>query len=575
MVATIYRLSDFLDRVVLPPIEVPPTYEYQGYCPYTNRLLKLPRTVLVEAIALGLMQQLKKEQIYQAEGKMYGVLLVQTPTGEHGVLKAFSGLLQGAATVEGWVEPIPGRDRVVQIETETLRALETIKQELIDLANLPERTEYHRLSTAFDQQREELNRRHRDRKLARDRQRAEYDLTLTGVDLDIALAQLQHQSQLDGIERRHLKRDRDLQLLPLQDRIDRAEERMRLLKQQRKNLSRQLQQQMHAAHNLMNFLGTSTSLRDLIPGGIPTGTGDCCAPKLLHYAATHQLKPLAMAEFWWGSSQGDKIQGEFYPACRERCQPLMGFLLSGITDSCTGGSTDIISTFNEGLRTKPVPTTSHSQLPILYQDEWIIAIDKPSGLLSVPGRYLDRQDSVLTRLRRLYPQDELFAVHRLDRDTSGILLLSRDRDSYRYLSQQFEQRRVHKVYTAVVGGLISPDRGEIALPLSADPDDRPRQRVDWENGKPTLTKFRILDRIGNFTHIEFIPLTGRTHQLRIHAADLQGLGIPILGDRLYGCLHPVDRLHLHAQALLFHHPRSGELIYLQVSASFRGGYLGK
>jgi tRNA pseudouridine32 synthase/23S rRNA pseudouridine746 synthase len=362
--------------------------------------------------------------------------------------------------------------------------------------------------------------------------------------------------QQDGIERRNFKRDRDAQLQPLKATIDRAEEQMRSLKQQRKTLSRQLQAQMHAAHNLMNFLGTSASLRDLIPGGIPTGTGDCCAPKLLHFAATHKLKPLAMAEFWWGSTQGDKIQGEFYPACTERCQPLMGFLLSGITDSSLPHQGS-----HEGY-------PYDSQLATLYQDEWIIAIDKPSGLLSVPGRYLDRQDSVLTRLRRFFPGEELFAVHRLDRDTSGILLFARDRDTYRHLSQQFAYREVNKRYEAILGGRIHLDSGEISLPLGADLLNPPRQQVDWKEGKPSITKFRVLEESATSTRIEFIPLTGRTHQLRVHSADAQGLGVPILGDRLYGCCQDGDRLHLHAIELHFSHPQTGALIQLHAPTMF-------
>jgi tRNA pseudouridine32 synthase/23S rRNA pseudouridine746 synthase len=555
MAVTIYPVTDFLDRGEIENSSLA-TYYYQGNCPYTHKILTLPRTRLVEAIAWGLMRQLERDAIYELEGKMYGVLLVETPAGQQGVIRAFSGLLGGKSSVDGWVTPIPGRDRTAEIEAVTLAELEIIKQELIALNNSPDHGKYQQLNTQFSQELEELNRQHRERKIARDKQREEYYLTMSGKDLEIALATLQYQSQQDGIERRNFKRDRDAQLQPLKATIDRAEEQMRSLKQQRKTLSRQLQAQMHAAHNLMNFLGTSASLRDLIPGGIPTGTGDCCAPKLLHFAATHKLKPLAMAEFWWGSTQGDKIQGEFYPACTERCQPLMGFLLSGITDS---------SLPHQG---SPRGYPYDSQLATLYQDEWIIAIDKPSGLLSVPGRYLDRQDSVLTRLRRFFPGEELFAVHRLDRDTSGILLFARDRDTYRHLSQQFAYREVNKRYEAILGGRIHLDSGEISLPLGADLLNPPRQQVDWKDGKPSITKFRVLEESATSTRIEFIPLTGRTHQLRVHSADAQGLGVPILGDRLYGCCQDADRLHLHAIELHFSHPQTGALIQIHAPATF-------
>jgi tRNA pseudouridine32 synthase/23S rRNA pseudouridine746 synthase len=325
--------------------------------------------------------------------------------------------------------------------------------------------------------------------------------------------------------------------------------RIRELKQRRKELSRQLQAQMHAAYSLMNFFGQSRSLQQLMPEGLPTGTGDCCAPKLLHYAATHNLKPLAMAEFWWGPSSHhqDKIPGEFYGACVERCQPLMGFLLSGLEPTRREGG----------------------EVPILYEDEWLIVVNKPAGLLSVPGRYRDTQDSVLSRLRDFLPDGmALTAVHRLDQETSGILLLARDRQTHHQLSQQFQQRQVCKVYEAVLSGTVTINQGVIDLPLSGDPQNRPYQQVNWQYGKPSLTKFQIIGKQANHTRIEFIPLTGRTHQLRVHAADPRGLGVAILGDRLYGCYAGASRLHLHARELSFEHPQSGERLHLQTQTPF-------
>jgi tRNA pseudouridine32 synthase / 23S rRNA pseudouridine746 synthase len=186
--------------------------------------------------------------------------------------------------------------------------------------------------------------------------------------------------------------------------------------------------------------------------------------------------------------------------------------------------------------------------------------------LSVPGRTIDLQDSVLTRLRQLYP--EIYTVHRLDRDTSGILLLARDRQTYRQLSQQFEDRQINKVYEAILGGRVAVEQGSIDLPLWGDPLDRPRQKVDFNLGKPSLTKFQVLGQIDGDTRIEFFPITGRTHQLRVHAADPQGLGACILGDRLYGCQANVKRLHLHARELSFTHPHTLERISLQTQCPF-------
>jgi tRNA pseudouridine32 synthase/23S rRNA pseudouridine746 synthase len=541
---------------------------------------------LAEAIAKSLMQHLGNNDRYSTEGKMYGILLVELPTGEQRVLKAFSGLLNGHSKVEGWVPPIPGRDLVALEETRTLAELEAIKQELISLKQLPLREQYETLCREFEQQLQEMSDRHRDCKHQRHEKRQILCETLTEEALTVALEQLDAESRQHGIERRILKRQHNEVLQPLKARIEAADARIRELKQQRKALSGQLQAQMHAAYSLTNFSGQSLSLQQLRPGGSPTGTGDCCAPKLLHYAATQGLKPLAMAEFWWGvsSTNQDKVQGEFYEACAERCQPLMGFLLSGLRPNppapfptreggvrspspCRGG------VWGEGGVKSPSPRRGgvwgEVGLPILYEDEWLIAVNKPAGLLSVPGRYHDTFDSVLTRLRHLLPEGiAIAAVHRLDQETSGILLLARDRQTHRQLSQQFQQRQVHKVYEAVLSGSVTIDRGAIELPLWADPQNRPYQKVDWHNGKPSLTCFQVIAKEADYTRVEFIPLTGRTHQLRVHAADFRGLAVPILGDRLYGCRAIASRLHLHAREVCFEHPQSGQTLHLLAQTPF-------
>ncbi|MCA1992102.1 MAG: RluA family pseudouridine synthase [Coleofasciculus sp. S288] len=431
--------------------------------------------------------------------------------------------------------------------------------------------------TESDRQRDGKQQRHLKRQLLCE--------TLTGEALTIALEQLDEESRRQGIERRHRKRQQNAVLQPLKQQIEAVDARIRELKQQRKALSRQLQAQMHAAYSLTNFAGQSLSLQQLMPGdSIPTGTGDCCAPKLLHYAATQGLKPLAMAEFWWGSSSadGDKVQGEFYGACAERCQPLMGFLLSGLKPNPSTlfdppqppflrgeNSVQALKTGEDSVKVPLFKGDLGGSFSILYEDEWLIAVNKPPGLLSVPGRYRDRQDSVLSRLRHLLPDGmALAAVHRLDQETSGILLLARNQQSHRQLSQQFQQRQVHKVYEAVLSGSVSSEQGAIELPLWGEPENRPYQKVDWQRGKPSLTRFQVIAREGDWTRVEFVPLTGRTHQLRVHAADSRGLGIPILGDRLYGCHAVASRLHLHAREIRFQHPQSGQTLYLQTKTPF-------
>ncbi|MGB5973368.1 MAG: pseudouridine synthase [Nodosilinea sp.] len=540
-------------------------YSYRGTCPRTGLIYSLPRTALAKAAAHQLMAQLKATD--PSEGKMYGVLLVQTPSGQTGVLKACSGQGQG----HGWVPPIPGRSQVAMQEARTLAQLEAIKERLLTLQQLPERETYARLQQRQADERQQLNQQHRDRKQARDRQRQ--TLTLTGPAAQ-ALADLEQLSRGDKAELRAFKQRWRDRLALLEATVQTADAETAALKQQRRTLSRQLQAELHAAYTLTNFAGDCLALEAIASQGLPTGTGDCCAPKLLHAAAEHNLKPLAMAEFWWGPAQGDRQPGHFYGACTERCQPIMGFLLSGsglsgqvlqaaAVPAGPNGYTPPQRADGFGLGIHPVP----GALDILYQDEWIVAVDKPAGLLSVPGRYGDRQDSVLIRLRsRLAKGAFLQPVHRLDQDTSGVLVLALDAASHRQLSQQFEQRQVQKTYQAVVAGNVSPSSGLIDLPLWGDPAQRPRQQVNRQRGRPSQTKFEVLARKGDTTRLAFYPLTGRTHQLRVHAAD--GLRAPIWGDRLYGFRAPGQRLYLHAQSLQLCHPQGPRSLSLSSPVPF-------
>ncbi|HEY9889508.1 MAG TPA: pseudouridine synthase, partial [Candidatus Obscuribacterales bacterium] len=387
--------------------DAPPSYWYEGRCPHTQAPLRLPRTAQAEAIAQGLMAHLAADPHHPQEGKMYGVLLVTTPTGTPAVLQAFSGLLGGQSQRAGWVPPLPGRSQVALLERQTLQQLATLKADLLTLAQLPERATLAQQSQCFAEQLAALATRHRARKQERDRQRAVYAATLHGEALDLALAALIRQSQQDGTERRQLKRARDRALEPLRAAIAQADQHIATLKHQRQALSKQLQTQLHAAYALTNFAGQTASLETLWPTGLPTGTGDCAAPKLLHYAATHGLTPVALAEFWWGPASRERQPGAFYGACAERCQPIMGFLLSGLAAA------------------RPLVDLDQP-LPIWYEDEALLVVNKPPGLLSVPGRTRDLQDSVLSRLRCQWPPEAyLAAPHRLDKGTSGLLLLAK------------------------------------------------------------------------------------------------------------------------------------------------------
>jgi tRNA pseudouridine32 synthase / 23S rRNA pseudouridine746 synthase len=521
------------------------TDRYEGRCPTTGDRLSLPRTRLAEMIAQHLMQQLATDQQFQHEGKMYGILLVTDRAGELAALKAFSGLFQGRSEWPGWVPPIPGRQLVTSDEQTVLQQLADLKQQLTDLDQLPDarraigdhRSDYHNLKAQFDRQLQDLNQVHSQRKIQRQRQRE----ALSPAELAAQLPNLIHASQMDGIEKRNLKRDRDSSLKPLKAKVEQIEQQIKRLKQQRKQLSQQLQAQMHEATAVMNFLGVSKSLRELIPGGIPTGTGECCMPKLLNYAASHQLRPIAIAEFWWGSDTPDHIQGEFYGPCAPRCQPLLGFMLSGLNAPSLG-------------------------FGVLFEDDWLIVVDKPSGLLSVPGRYVATQDSVLRRLQLARPNVAWRSVHRLDQDTSGLLMLAKDDATAQQLQQQFQLRQVRKTYIAILAGEITQLQGTIDLPLRPDRENPPRQIVDAQQGKPSQTVYGVIAQSHGQTRIEFQPVTGRTHQLRVHAAI--GLGAAIVGDRLYGATPAASRLQLHAAKLELRHPITGWVISVDSPVPF-------
>lgn len=552
----LHRLADF-GAAALDSADCEIDYWYEGRCPYSGERLRLPRTCQARTLAAGLMQHLAAAPDWPVEGKMYGVLLVQTAAGEWGVLKAFSGLLRGQAEVPGWV-PLP-RDRcpLALAEARTLAALDHIRQTLAELQQLPQRQQLDALQQTYRDQLAALSQLHQQRRQARQAQRQQQLAELAAADsaaAAAALTALDQQSRADGRQRRQLKQARDQALAPLQRQVAAADQQVLALKRQRQTLSRQLQQQMHQSAQLINFAGQSASIAALaLSGGLPTGTGDCCAPKLLQYAAAHDLRPVALAEFWWGlpTARGDRQPGQFYGACSDRCQPIMGFLLAGLPAA--------------GRSAEPAA----GPLPLLYSDAWLVAVNKPAGLLSVPGRYLQGQDSVVSRLCQQLSVASLWPVHRLDQATSGVLLLARDRATYRQLAAQFQQRQVHKVYEALLSGPVDPPSGQIDLPLAADLSQRPRQKVDWQAGKASLTRYRSLGAAAlGLTRVEFMPLTGRTHQLRVHAADPAGLAAPIWGDRLYGQPDLAQRLHLHARELHLHHLQTGVPLSLTAPLPF-------
>lgn len=329
--------------------------------------------------------------------------------------------------------------------------------------------------------------------------------------------------------------------MPERDRIE--------LKTIRKQKSRDLQQWIFQQFRFRNARGEEADLNDLfIPKIPPSGAGECCAPRLLQYAYLHQLEPLCMAEWWRGESpKGEvRVEGQYYAACRSKCHPILKHMLGGLSvdpNPLLGGYMQKVE-----------------KMKILYEDDVMIVVSKPSGMLSCPG--LDDLPSVQSILEPKYSECHRVLIHRLDMDTSGIIVCAKNDEASIALQMQFEKRQVHKRYVAILEKEMTiGEEGEISLPLRPDLDDRPRQMVDFEHGKQARTHYRVLANVDGHAYLILTPLTGRTHQLRVHCAHPQGLANPILGDRLYGT-KKASRMMLHARDLTLCHPISGEEIRL-------------
>ena len=326
-------------------------------------------------------------------------------------------------------------------------------------------------------------------------------------------------------------------------------------KKQRAAQSSNLQKQIFESYSFLNAHKKEKSLKELFEKTSfklpPSGAGECCAPRLLQYAYIHNLKPLCFTEFWWGASPNSEIRvhNKHYPACRGKCGPILKHMLEGVSVEC-----DPLNTFSE-----------LDSLNVLYEDSAIIAIEKPPGLLSVPGKEINYSLSSL--IKKHFPEIEgPGLVHRLDYETSGIILVAKSLAFYKALQKQFASRTIEKKYVALLEGPLPLDQGKIELPLRVDLYNRPRQLVCFEHGKKAITEFRQINKTENGVRVEFYPLTGRTHQLRVHAAHKSGLNSPIIGDSLYGS--SAERLFLHAEEIRFDHPETAKSMTLRSPSPF-------
>jgi tRNA pseudouridine32 synthase/23S rRNA pseudouridine746 synthase len=488
-------------------------------------------------------------------GKMFGVLVVQNKHEELGFLAAYSGNLAGRNDHSYFVPPVFDmlqKDGFFKTEEKEISCINEQIEEFIkndDYIELGRRLkqESELATTTLLQQKQEL----KGKKKKRDHYKKNNPCCK-----EKEIERLNKESQYEKAEYKRLEKSWEGRIKVLQDGLNLYSHQIEELKSERKRRSATLQQKLFDGFLFLNILGEKKGLSSIFEQTVqktpPAGAGECAAPKLLNHAFVMGYKPVAMAEFWWGTSPKKEIRqhGKYYPACKGKCEPILQHMLKGMS-----------------VEADPLKNAGFLNLPleILFEDEHVVVVNKPSGLLSVSGKSSD--DSVYSRIRANYPEASgPLVVHRLDMNTSGLLLIAKNKAGHKNLQAQFKNRSIKKRYIALLDGRIEKESGTIALPLSADYNNRPCQMVDLEHGKPALTHWRNLGCINNITRIEFSPVTGRTHQLRIHAAHFSGLNAPIIGDELYG--NRGERLHLHAEYLKFKHPACNKTISIEKKADF-------
>ena len=485
-----------------------------------------------------------------AGGKMMGVLVVKNKAGEIGYLAGFSGLLCGRNILPGFVPPVfdflspagyfkreEGEISAINAQLSAIKGGEEYCEARLQAVEAEVAAE-----AAISERRAE----YAANKAARAARRAAGALSADEA------AELVRSSQFEKAElKRYAARQRAVACekgAPLRL----LDEKIFALTTERKQRSAALQEWLFTQFSVLNGRGEQRTLLQIFSeatGSLPpAGAGECAAPKMLQYAYKNSLQPLAMAEFWMGASPQGEVRrdGCFYGACKSKCYPILTYMLQGV---------DVEeSALEEGGAVE--------NIRIVYEDEALVVVEKPSGVLSVPG--VVGGSSVQDWLRSTYGSNDIFVVHRLDMATSGLLVAARSMEVFKAMQAQFAERCVDKRYVALLCGVPQLCEGEINLPLMPDYDNRPRQKVDFVHGKPARTLYKVERTLffegKEFAVVSLVPVTGRTHQLRVHCASSQGLDTPIVGDALYGS--HAARLMLHAEYIAFSHPVSGERMEL-------------
>lgn len=521
-------------------------------------------------LAVTLLQQSLPEL---KEGKMFGVLIVEYE-GKLGYLQAYSGQLEGVST-EGFVPLVfdylqpngyfkiheaeitvmnheivalkqsddyeKAIERLTKLKAEAQQVVAEAQQAMVIAKHLRDERRREKAIVSDNEQRE----------MIRESQYMKAELHRTkkryAALLEVAEAEAEeYNSRIAGLKNDRKRKSDHLQRWLFSQFI------FQNARGERKDLL-SIFRNYYLLHSPKSVLATHyAAMGEHITLFPPSGTGECCEPKLLQYAFTHGMRPIEMAMFWWGKAPKTEIRqhGQFYPACNGKCKPLLTWMLKGMN-----------------VAANALETEAEQSIEIIYEDHDLAVILKPSGMLTVPGR--SKRQSVETILRQRWNENDTpIIVHRLDMATSGLLVVARNRYAHKQLQAQFKERTIQKRYVALLStDLLNrvglPKEGTISLPLCADVLDRPRQMVDRNKGKTAITHYKIIGKIplhdsyySEAVKVELRPVTGRTHQLRVHCAHSEGLACPILGDTLYG--KRADRLYLHAEYLAFTHPTTGK-----------------
>lgn len=493
-------------------------------------------------------------------GKMFGVLVVRNQADEIGYLAAFSGKLAESNYHNGFVPPVydtlqkegfykseeellNGYNEQIRLleESETLSAL---KQKLHAI-QYQAREELAALQTLI-----------RENKVQRKTIRENLSENMSSEERTALFEQLIQESLKEQYTLKDQKREWRLREELVLKKLNSFLQEIQEIKEERANRSALLQRRLFEQYCFLNRAGEKKSLLTIFETqeGItpPAGAGECAAPKLLQYAFLNNFEPIALAEFWWGAPPKSSVRKhqQFYPSCKSKCEPILNHMLDGMLVD------------DNPLIVAP---SLEKDIEIVFEDDYLFLVNKPHEFLSVPGKTIS--DSVVTRMKEKYGGSEgPFIVHRLDMSTSGLLLFAKTMPVYHHLQRQFIGRKVKKSYVAMLDGVLEQTEGFIDLPLRVDLDDRPRQLVCYEYGKPAQTHWQLIAIEEGRSRVSFTPLSGRTHQLRVHAAHPLGLNLPICGDDLYGT--KADRLYLHAAYLSFVHPISGQQLEFSLPSSF-------